>query len=256
MRALIFLALLFLIYLAEPKIAVFCFHSIPEKVGDDPYALNQQRFLEFLDFLDKEGVVLIGPQESCNPFMKCAQLSFDDGYENHLNFVIPELVSRGKGAFFFWTGEFLTEQEDKIQKVWNQDLMILGAHGWSDESLLGQKNADLNELFEKSDLLIERVSGVESMHFAYPRGERDEDLVKAVRKTYQYEYLVNASYSFPWRFWRERDRLLVFGNHSQEVWREYLSGIALWERPWSWIAIVLLGFLIALFRIREQARNS
>jgi len=256
LRALIFLALIFSIYLAEPRIAVFCFHSIPEKVGDDPYALNQQRFLEFLDFLDKEKVVLIAPGESCKPFMKCAQLSFDDGYENHLDFVIPELVSRGKGAFFFWTGEFLTEHEGKIQKVWNQDLMTLGAHGWSDESLMGEDRETLKDMFDKSDLLIEKVSGEVALHFAYPRGERDDTLIEVVRKNYQYEYLVNASYSFPWRFWRERDRLLVFGNHKEEIWREYLSGIALWESPWSWIAIVLFGFLIALFRIREHARNS
>ncbi len=130
---------------------------------------------------------------------KAVLITFDDGYQNNLQYVYPLLQQTGFKATFFIIGNTLSEGEGKDEnpeerkmsagelKSMSPDVVQLGIHG-HEHKHLGSINTDEAIVDLKSAISAFTVAGLEFHRvFAYPYGGRPKDAARkaAFRKQMQ-----------------------------------------------------------------------
>ena len=152
-------------------------------------------FCAQLDWLKEQGYETL----SINDFMrylsqdsfpeKSVLITFDDGYSGIYNYAMPELKKRGMKATFFITSSMIgvltttyphvTAEELKLMAA--DELFSIGSHTVShlhlDELSPEERDYELTE----SKSAIEELIGKKVVAFAYPYGNYDEEIIKAVK---------------------------------------------------------------------------
>ena len=130
-------------------------------------------------------------------------LTFDDGYENNLQYALPILERFGFYATFFVVGGMLGKENDWKHRVEPRPRMKLlgvegvrelsargmeiGAHGMTHTTLTGMEAELLEEEVSGSRQVLSEVLGESVEGFAYPYGAVDSVAVQAVRRAH-YSY--------------------------------------------------------------------
>ena len=175
---------------AAGSIPVLLYHRIGD--SDDKITAKTQRFVEDLDFLQKQGFNTIslkqfdqavsGKRDQLpeNPVL----ITFDDGYADNYEHAFPELQKRGMTAAFFIISDFVGQAErvtwPQIQEMKKYGMGI-GSHTLSHRFLneLPEKEAILE--VEKSKFHIENWLGSPVRFFAFPGGFYTPPILEAVK---------------------------------------------------------------------------
>lgn len=122
-------------------------------------------------------------------------VTFDDGFENIINFALPELFSRKIHATIFiptghigkdagWmkskNGKFSTEQvmsANQIRELQINDLVSIGSHTMSHLSLLKLTRDEIQKELVDSRQTLERILGEDVKILSFPHGDFSEEIL-------------------------------------------------------------------------------
>ena len=188
------------------------YHAVAEvDPRDDPHRLatSPRHLRSHLRLLRRLGYRFATAGDLAVPARGLAALTFDDGWRDALETVVPALHEAGARASFYvcpgwWGGEhpelagaagaLLTEPE--VAELAGLGMEI-GSHSLSHRDLRSLDDAELAAELRDSKREIERVTGAPCRTFAYPYGLRDARVVAAVAEA-GYE-LALAWGPGPWR---------------------------------------------------------
>ncbi len=194
----------------SPGLRVLFYHRVNpypmDKLGlvSREITVTPEAFAAQLAYLKKKGFHSLSPQElkeqiECNAPRdpKAILITFDDGYRDNYIWAAPLLRYFGFSGIVFVTTDFVGRESIDSESggdapgcgqflTWEQikemqgDGMIFGSHTCTHQLLTGLENSKLEEeLRESSRLLRERLNP-EVMLFAYPGGDVNERVERAV----------------------------------------------------------------------------
>jgi len=193
------------------------FHSVRKGAGQDLYALEPSYFDEIIAMITEKfgGTIslkdlVISDDGTAN--QKGVLVTFDDGYDDHLEVVLPILQKYKAKATFFLLPKYFGKQNtwDHRSKVILNHLSIeqakklvraeqtIGSHGLTHNSLLKFSDLNLrNELIE-SKKMLEDLLQVEVNSFSYPYGDFDQEIAKLSSNYYKYSFATNKETNPNW----------------------------------------------------------
>ena len=246
----IFIALCCVIFLSSLAIAeenraffppVLMYHDI-KTTPQNNFDVLVEDFGEQLDWLKQEGYETLSIEEFISHVKnqesfpeKSVLITFDDGYNGIYNYAMPELKKRGMKATFFITSSMIgvltttyphvTEEELKLMAA--DELFSIGSHTVShlhlDELSPEERDYELTE----SKSAIEELIGKKVVAIAYPYGNYDEEVIKAVKNSgYEIAFAVQdkglcneaAHYSIP-----RINMGLDLAKDDQKLFKEYVQ---------------------------------
>jgi len=218
------------------------YHSIAQ--GPAPLAITPETFRMQLDMLDRcgfRGVALrdymsmSGKSHSAQPI---AVLTFDDGYEDFAQVVVPEIESRGWSATVFLPSDLIGasngwDPDGRGQRVmmnWHQASaavrygMELGAHSLTHPDLTKLALDAATHQIVASGVAIQQRTGQRVTSFAAPYGRTTPSIRTVIARSY--ECAVGATMAHANdesdRFDLPRIDMWYFRDPSR--WRSYLEG--------------------------------
>lgn len=118
-------------------------------------------------------------------------ITFDDGWRDNFEHAVPVLKSHSATATFFVISSTLREgalQTSHMNvahlKILISDGMSVGSHSRSHPNLTQLRQAELVSEVAGSRHDLEDILGCNVLHFAYPGGQFDSDVVREVAKRY------------------------------------------------------------------------
>lgn len=210
---------------------ILCYHSVSDlKEGGLCPGSNilLKNFKEQMQLLIKSGFYTVSLAElerfldgKINLPPKSFIVTFDDGYKNIKNNVVPFLSCLGISCIIFittdyigcrrpfpfeeWTSvggksgrrnsndvdeEFFPLTVSDIVELSNMGNVLIGSHSSDHRSFIKQKRFEIEEKLVKSRQILENITGRAVNHFAYPYGAYDRFSFIDARKVYTYVYSV------------------------------------------------------------------
>ena len=211
------------IFLDNCSCRIICFHEIPEA----------NVFKERLIWLKKNYKII--PLDSINIHENSRRiaLTFDDGFECWHDIAFPILKELNIPACFFICTDLIKDKESeekndfirtnlnrtnpnlrpltktKLLKLSESSLITIGAHTKSHFNL--DQNMSAKNCFDQiheSIHFLEQLTGLNIVHFAYPRG-RHEHISRQAYLTLKSSTIKNAYTTIPGFVPKNHDRLLV-----------------------------------------------
>jgi len=222
----------------ELKVPILMYHYVEDSVPNTKERRDLQvqatKFKEQLDFLKNNGYSIIKMEdlffamyESKTLPPKPVILTFDDGYEDAYQDVLPALNERKfSGVFFIITSslgkpDYLTN--DQLKEIAKAGMEI-GAHTQTHPDLSITPVDIAKKEIEESKKELENIVGKKIYFFCYPSGKYNQETVDLVRQA-GYVLAVNTkpevlhSSSVP----LELTRIRVHGIESLEAFRKALE---------------------------------
>ncbi len=184
---------------------IWMYHSV-EPYQHDPYlvTVRPQRFEQQLDWLAARGLrgvsvrELLAARSAAGPRGRprnLVGLTFDDGYADFVQHVLPALRRRGFGATLFAIagrlgGENTWDAEGprkalmtggQLRQIADAGIEI-GSHGLSHVSLPSVSDAALADETAASRRMLQEITGQEVAGFCYPYGHLDDRAFRRVRE--------------------------------------------------------------------------
>lgn len=178
-------------------------------------------------------------------------ITFDDAYQNFLEFAYPELIKRKIPATLFipagllggynsWDYDngkeypLLRIMNESDLKILDQNFIEIGSHSLTHRRMAILSDNELEMEIIKSKEILERQTGKEIKHFAYPFGE----LADFDERTFKYLKKANYSAAVTTHFGRDNRYSDIFKLKRISVWDddtvadliEKLSGSYDWLR--------------------------
>ena len=200
-------------------IAILEYHMVDPRDKEDAYVYNvpPEEFRMQLDYLQQQGYTTITMLE----FMKAKKgkmtlpekpiiLTFDDGYDDNYNYMLPILEAHGmKATMYMVTNDigqpgYLTW--DQLREMQDRGVEI-GSHTANHLPLTGLSPEEQEDEMKLSKLLME-WNGIRTVFsFSYPNGAYDEKMPEMLRRN---EYLtavtgdagLNTFHTDPYRMYR------------------------------------------------------
>ncbi|HKC04593.1 MAG TPA: polysaccharide deacetylase family protein [Patescibacteria group bacterium] len=193
------------------------FHSVRKGAGKDLYALEPTHFDAIVAMITEK----FGGSVSMEDIItnqgnlinqRRVLLTFDDGYEDHSEVVLPILRKYKAKATFFLLPKYFGRKNlwDHRSQVILKHLSIeqtkklikdghtVGSHGLTHNSLLKFNDQQLkNELQESKDIL-ENDLQIDVNCFSYPYGDFDQKITKLSSSIYKYSFATNKETSPDW----------------------------------------------------------
>ena len=173
---------------------IFMYHHVSSTVQPGPYAraltLTPAEFAHQLSWLRTHGCetltvdtllddVHAGSLRGCE-----VALTFDDGYDDAANVVLPLLQDAGDSATFYVSSGFVG-QPGHISRTQLKELaaagMQIGAHTVTHADLTTLRDAAARREIEQSGQALTRWSGMSVDSFAYPAGQYNAGVEALVR---------------------------------------------------------------------------
>jgi peptidoglycan/xylan/chitin deacetylase (PgdA/CDA1 family) len=198
--------------------AVLCYHAVNEVVdGDDPRRIvTSPRLLEaHVSYLVRRGYEVSTAEQLLvdgaprRPARGTAVLTFDDGFADALDVVVPILRRHAIRATFYVNPGRFGVQHELVRGVAGRLLdaegvrtlhaagMEIGSHAMTHRDLRMLDDSELASELGTSRMLIEQLTGVPCRTLAYPFGLYDERVARATRAA-GYE-MAFAWVPGPWR---------------------------------------------------------
>lgn len=207
------------------KALVLCFHDVGRR---GRYAIPLDEFREILDELKEFRVTSLSDWvEMKNPgdFRPRVVLTFDDGYKAHRDIVLPELMSRGYGAtFFFYANQLKADKKWQLIAQKNLPGFEFGSHSWSHALMREMPYDDIfRELYLAREFMAHSLMR-EAPGFAWPYGYY-EPAGLAAAKSAGFAYQVSVDYRVATRSDIESviPRYTVFGRNAVKQVRDIVT---------------------------------
>jgi peptidoglycan/xylan/chitin deacetylase (PgdA/CDA1 family) len=210
-----------------PKILMY--HSIG---GDDRLSVSKSEFKNHLDFYARYyqfGTLseVLTEESDTN-----IALTFDDGYSDFYESVLPILRAENIPATVFVIAESLTDKStsssyqsmmgtDHLCELASEPLVRIGNHTLSHSHLDSLTPERQREEILRGKEVIEDCVGISVSQFAYPGGAYDENAVDLVQETHDCAVTVNK----PWEPYSKYTLPRVHA-HDQKLARWQLNSIA------------------------------
>lgn len=198
-------------------IPALVFHSVRKRAGRDLYALEPayldeiiamitERFGGTVDLKD----IAINHDNSVN--QAGVLVSFDDGYEDHFEVVLPILQKYKAKATFFLLPKYFSKQNlwDHRSQIILNHLSVeqakglakagqtIGSHGLTHNSLLKFNETNLENELKKSRTMLEDILKIKVDCFSYPYGDFDQNIAKLASNIYKYSFATNKETNPNW----------------------------------------------------------
>jgi peptidoglycan/xylan/chitin deacetylase (PgdA/CDA1 family) len=204
---------------------VLCFHDVGRS---GRYAITVEDFERVLDSLREFKVVSLKDWvDARNPedIRQRVAITFDDGYTAHREIVLPELISRGFGATFYFYADQLERDAAWRRIAREHPAFDFGSHSWSHALL---RDVEYDALFKELYLarnFLESALGRKIESFAWPFGYYDGNGLKAAQHA-GFGYQVSVDYRIASRddIPKIIPRYTVLGKKPVEQVRQILDG--------------------------------
>jgi peptidoglycan/xylan/chitin deacetylase (PgdA/CDA1 family) len=187
------------------------YHSVlPRRPDLGQWTVSLERFEQQMRWLARRGRrgVTMAELIAADPAARkhLVGLTFDDGYADFAEYVLPVLRRHGFGATAFIVagrigGDTTWLKSDRQRLLTAEHVrqvaaagIEVGSHGMSHESLVTTSDADLATEVSASRETLRRVSGQDVPGIAYPYGHHDSRVVSAARAA-GYGYACAVGYS-------------------------------------------------------------
>jgi len=191
----------------ELNIPTFIFHSVRNNAVKDIFTISPDHFSEMMAYISNTfGTVDMQTKNAIELSHNEILVTFDDGYRDNYEFVLPILDKYGIKGIFFILPRYIgknnlwnTRAEVVLPHMGKSEIFDLiasghtiGSHGLTHHRLT--KFDDLNyvhvEMLESRHML-EDMFGVEITCFAYPYGDSNKRISKISNQVYQYSFSGN-----------------------------------------------------------------
>ena len=197
---------------------VIAFHSIRPNKGQDIYAFDPDVFEEIVlyintkyGFSDLDTVSQHIQNET--PPKRQFLISFDDGYRDNYEIVLPILEKYNIRGIFFILPQYIGKKNvwDRRAQVYLQHMNhhqlldlsrrghTIGSHGLTHNSFLKLSDKDLKKEFVQSKEMLEQLIGDKIEYFAYPYGDSNDHIGQIGRQFYSLLFSTNKNTSHDWR---------------------------------------------------------
>lgn len=178
------------------KTPIFLYHYV-EYVHDDPgrQKLNipPNVLTAQIETLKNDGYTFITPDDLANAISakkelpdKTIILSFDDGYKDFYNYVLPILQAENVKAVFYIIPDFLNQSlflsTTQLEEIAKSPLIEIGAHTMDHVWLKGQTQKTDEYQIAQSRIFLQNLLHLPINSFAYPYGAFDQQAIDAVTK--------------------------------------------------------------------------
>lgn|GEM_PF-3310379 len=188
----------------EQNIPTFIFHSVRPDAHQDLFTVDPTRFSDMMAFIsDSFGTVDMRTLDSTEYADHKALITFDDGYMDNYEFVLPILDRYGLKGIFFILPKYIgkdnlwnTRSEVLLPHMGKKEIAdviasghTIGSHGMTHHRLTKFEDIDCvrMELVESRQMLEDMFS-VDVSCFAYPYGSSNEQLGKIASQVYRYSF--------------------------------------------------------------------
>lgn len=196
---------------------VLVFHSVRKGAGKDLYALEPTQFDAILAMIaDKFGgtvsmeSIIANQNQSAN--QSGVLITFDDGYQDHSEIVLPILKKYNAKATFFLLPKYFGQKNlwDHRSQIILNHLSIeqarklvkeghtVGSHGLTHNSLLKFDDQQLKTELKGSKAILEDVLQIHVDCFSYPYGDFDQNISKIASGIYKYSFATNKETAQDW----------------------------------------------------------
>ncbi len=168
------------------------YHTITDTPDEDSerYNVRPNDFAAQLDYLQENGYNTITALEymkwrrgKINLPKKNVILTFDDGYEDNFQYMMPILQAHGmKAVVYVITNEIDKDgylKLDQLKKMQDRGIEI-GSHTANHRALVGLTKKDLKHELEASKQFLEWSGISPVLSISYPNGAYDDEVIKAI----------------------------------------------------------------------------
>lgn len=193
------------------------FHSVRKGAGKDLYALEPTFFDAIVAMIAEKFDGTVSMKDiiaSQSPLVNRSGvlLTFDDGYEDHSETVLPILKKYNAKATFFLLPKYFSQKnlwDHRSQIILNhlsieqarklvEEGHTVGSHGLTHNSLLKFDDRQLKTELKKSKTILEDSLQINVDCFSYPYGDFDQNITKLASDTYKYSFATNKETSPDW----------------------------------------------------------
>ncbi|MEK7550475.1 MAG: polysaccharide deacetylase family protein [Patescibacteria group bacterium] len=193
------------------------FHSVGKGAGKDLYALEPAQFDAIVAMIvEKFGGTVsmedIFASQSPPVNRNGVLLTFDDGYNDHSEVVLPILKKYNAKATFFLLPKYFGQKnlwDHRSQVILNhisieqaKELVkeghTVGSHGLTHNSLLKFSDRQLKTELQKSKEILENTLQINVNCFSYPYGDFDQNISKMASGIYKYSFATNKETAPDW----------------------------------------------------------
>src|SRR6266481_2681222 len=154
------------------------YHKVVRQAEVKPefYTIRAERLERQLELLARSGFQPISPKELAQPGAKPERsyvLSFDDGTQDHYDFVLPVLARYNQQAIFFVPTSKLDRSgylQTRTLKKMSEAGHVIGSHSHEHRRLDGMVEEDIRVQLQLSQNIIRQITGERPTLFAPPGG--------------------------------------------------------------------------------------
>ncbi|MDB9812449.1 polysaccharide deacetylase family protein [Candidatus Pelagibacter sp.] len=186
----------------KKKIPILMYHDVSNKNKEND-SVHYKKFFKqilFIRALGYKSVNLCDIRK--NNHKKVFVITFDDGYQNLIKFVLPFLkknnfkatcfiVSNSIGKFNYWDKHKVKYKKKKIMNIkeiksWLAAGLEIGSHTLNHYNLTSLNDTDKLLEITKPIELFKKKLGINVKTFSYPFGKYDNKTIKIVKKYYKF----------------------------------------------------------------------
>ncbi|NLT94548.1 MAG: polysaccharide deacetylase family protein [Clostridia bacterium] len=180
-------------FVLREEIPILMYHEIGTPSGPwKELYVEPENFVRQLDWLKENGYSTVTLDDVYAHWYykkplpeKPVVLTFDDGYRNMYDIVLPLLLSRDmKATFFLYPSKFNTPTGLTTEMVAEMAAkgMEIGSHTYSHKDLTKISAAQLEQELAKSKKVLEEITGKPVKFLCYPSGQFNEQVIKESKK--------------------------------------------------------------------------
>lgn len=195
----------------DHEILILMYHRVNDQINH-AIAVKEERFHWQMEYLMKKGYKVISMDEAYQKIKaktidgKYIVLTFDDGYEDFYNtaypvlqkyefptilYLVPGYIESDK--VFPWDqdlGQSNLMNWEQIKKLKEDTLIIIGSHTLNHYDINTLDSTTLRNELEESKKVLEEKLDIKIIHFAYPKGNYDENAEKILSEFYETGVLI------------------------------------------------------------------
>lgn len=196
---------------------VLVFHSVRNGAGKDLYALEPTQFDAIVAMIVEkfDGTVSMKDviaDQGQSPHQSGVLITFDDGYQDHSEIVLPILKKYNAKATFFLLPKYFGQKnlwDHRSQVILNhlsveqarklvKEGHTVGSHGLTHNSLLKFDDQQLETELKRSKTILEDALQIHVDCFSYPYGDFDQNISKMASGIYKYSFATNKETTQDW----------------------------------------------------------
>lgn len=256
----ILFALYFHFIINVHRVPVLCFHQIKSE-DDGHYLTKSRKFLdEVIDKLQQKGYRFVAPHGTYTDKDKTVILTFDDGTNDHFEYVMGTLQEKEIKAIFFWISDNLSKLSIEQQQLLKEKARYhyIGSHTNGTDHLLNpqfENPEKIKQELQSSRQTLQTFFSQAITLFAYPEGKYNQAIQKQTLQYYPLNFSVDYDYFYPDKPELVHGRYMLMREQTIDDILEYVQEANAMESGFFLTAVILICItnFLALVNLRHRA---